>query len=182
MVRYQKYNYLTQNFQLSKFRVYKNNQLVSFSRLEIQAGHFKPNSTHVEHGLLLANISGQVPVTELFKHGKRLRNSVLIKTTIQSKWKWAVIDKFLNTFLPAISDLTTYKSKKSKTFGYSWRIRNFFEWADADSLLAERILKKDIFLPLFFNVYLTDTQSQKTNEAVLRMLRIPANLYKNKIK
>jgi hypothetical protein len=85
MLRYQKYNYLTQNFQLSKFHVYNSNNLVSFSKLEIQAGHFKPNSTHVEHGLLLANLSGQVPVTELFKHGKRLRNSVLIKATIQSK-------------------------------------------------------------------------------------------------
>lgn len=182
MLRFQKYNYLTQNFQLSKFRIHKNVDVVSLDKLEIQAGHFKPNSTHVEHGLLLANISGQIPVTELFKHGKRLRNSVLIKTTIQTKWKWAVIDKFLNTFLTSISDLTLYRSKKAKTTGYSWRIRNFFEWADADSLLSERILKKDIFLPLFINMYLTNAQSQKTNEAALRMFRIPLDLYKNKFK
>jgi hypothetical protein len=82
MLRYQKYNYLAQNFQLSKFQMFKNKDLVSVLKLDIQAGHFKPNTTHVEHGLLVANITGQVPVTELFKHGKRLRNSVLIKTSV----------------------------------------------------------------------------------------------------
>jgi len=85
MSRYQKYNYLTQNFQLSKFQVFKCNNLVSLIRLDIQAGHFKPNSTYVEHGLLVANIVGQVPSIELFKHGKRLRNSVVIKTSVQTK-------------------------------------------------------------------------------------------------
>jgi hypothetical protein len=84
MLRYQKYNYLTQAFQLSKFQMFKNKDLVSLAKLDVQAGHFKPNSTYVEHGLLVANIVGQVPVIELFKHGKRLRNSVLIKTSVQT--------------------------------------------------------------------------------------------------
>lgn len=182
MLRYQKYNYLTQGFQISKFRVFKNKDLVALNKLEIQAGHFKPNGAYVEHGLLIANLTAQIPVIELFKHGKRLRNSVIIKTTVQTKWKWAVIDKFLNIFLTAISDLTLYKAKKTKTTGYSWRIRNFFEWIDADSLLSERILKKDVFLPLFLNIFLLNSKSQKINEVVLRMLRVPATLYKNNYK
>jgi len=182
MLRYQKYNYLAQNFQLSKFQMFKNKDLVSVLKLDIQAGHFKPNTTHVEHGLLVANITGQVPVTELFKHGKRLRNSVLIKTSVLTSWKWAVINKFLNIFLTSISDVAVYKSKKTKTNSYNWRVRNFFEWADADSLLSERILKKDIFLPLFVIISLTSSKSQKVNEDILRMFRIPVALYKAYIK
>lgn len=180
MFRYQKYNYLVKNLQLSKIKVYKPSELVSINSLDIQAGHFKPTNTFVEHGLLVTNISGQTPVTILFKHGKRLRNTVTINNSIQSKWKWAVLDKFLNTFLPVIGDLKSYKTKKSKASTYSWRIRNFFEWNDADPLLSERIMKKDVFLPLFINMNLTKSKSQKQNEDFLRMLRIPANLFKNK--
>lgn len=180
MFRYQKYSYLVKNLQLSKSKVYEPTNLVSINNLNIQAGHFKPSNTFVEHGLLVNNISGQIPVTSLFKHGKRLRNTVTIKNSVQSKWKWAVLDKFLNTFLPAIGDLKSYKTKKSKSLIYSWRIRNFFEWADADPLLSDRIMKKDVFLPLFIDVNLTKSTSQKQNEDLLRMLRIPANLFKNK--
>jgi hypothetical protein len=84
MTRYQKYNYLTRGFQLSKFQMFKSTDFVSVSKLEIQAGHFKPNSTYVEHGLLVANITGQTPLIEMFKHGKRLRNSVIIKTSVST--------------------------------------------------------------------------------------------------
>lgn len=178
MLRYQKYNYLTKSLQLSKSKTYESNKLVSISSLNIQAGHFKPTSTFVEHGLLVTNISGQIPTTNLFKHGKRLRSTVTIKNSIKSKWKWAVLDKFLNTFLPVIGDLKSYKTKKSKALTYSWRIRNFFEWADADPLLSERIMKKDVFLPLFVDVSLTKSMTQKQNEDLLRMFRIPANLFK----
>lgn len=180
MLRYQKYNYLTKNFQLSKSKVYDLSNIVTIKNVTVQAGHFKPTSTFVEHGLLVTNITGQIPVTNLFKHGKRLRNTVTIKNNVQTKWKWAVLDKFLNTFLPAIGDLKAYKTKNSKISTYSWRIRNFFEWADADSLLSDRITKKDVFLPLFIDVYLTKVKSQKQNEDLLRMIRIPADLFKNK--
>lgn len=180
MSRYQKYSYLTQSFQLSKLLVYKTSDLITIIKVDVQAGHFKPSSTHVEHGLLIYNITGQVPVTELFKHGKRLRNTVVIKTTTPTVWKWSVIDKFLNTFLSSISDLSAYQSHKTDLVSsmYSWRIRNFFEWADADVLLSDRIMKKDVFLPLFFNIKLSSKKSHKSNEHVLRMLRIPATLYK----
>ena len=85
MLRYQKYNYLAKNFQLSKSKVYSSFNLVTVESVTIQAGHFKPASTFVEHGLLVANISGQIPITSLFKHGKRLRHTVTIKNSIQSK-------------------------------------------------------------------------------------------------
>lgn len=81
MMRYQKYNYLVQSFQLSKLSMYKTNDLVSLKSIDMQAGHFKPNSTYVEHGLLLTNITGQAPTASLIKHGKRLRNTVILKTS-----------------------------------------------------------------------------------------------------
>jgi hypothetical protein len=178
-MRYQKYNYLTQNFQLSKSKVFKTTKLISIKSLDILAGHFKPTSTFVEHGLLLTNICGQIPYTKLFKHGKRLKNTVTIQTSTSSKWKWSILDKFLTSFLPSISDLKEYNSKKSKLSLYSWRIRSFFEWADADVLLSDRVTKKDTFLPLFVNVNLNHKHSQKLNEDYLRMLRIPVNLFKS---
>lgn len=85
-MRYKKYQYLTKNFQISKTQTSINN-LVSLRALDIQVGHFKPASTFVEHGLLLANISSQIPVVSIHKHGKRLRTTVLLKTTLQSDRK-----------------------------------------------------------------------------------------------
>jgi hypothetical protein len=84
MLRYQKHNYLTKNWQLSKLPIYKLNDVVSISKIDIQAGHFKPNSTHVEHGLLVMNIAGQTPKVEMFIHGKRQRRTLLIKTSTSS--------------------------------------------------------------------------------------------------
>jgi hypothetical protein len=85
MLRYQKYNYLAQNLQLSKAKIFNLSNLVSVQKLAIEAGHFKPTSTYVEHGLLLTNICGQIPQTKLYKHGKRLRNTVIIQSIMQTK-------------------------------------------------------------------------------------------------
>jgi hypothetical protein len=59
--------------------------LISIKNLDILAGHFKPTGTFVEHGLLITNICGQIPYTELFKHGKRLKNTVTVQTSVSSK-------------------------------------------------------------------------------------------------
>lgn len=176
-MRYKKYQYLTKNFQISKIQS-SNNNLISIHSLDIQAGHFKPASTFVEHGLLLTNISSQTPVVSIHKHGKRLRTTVLLKTILQSSRKWHVLDKFINTFISSISDIKQLKFKKNKTVTYSWRIRSFFEWEEADSLLSERILKKDVFLPMFFNINLDSEISNKFNQDFLRMFRVPVSVVK----
>jgi hypothetical protein len=85
MLRYQKHNYLVQNWQLSKLPFYNFNHMYTVSKIDIQAGHFKPNNTNVEHGLLVMNLSGQAPKIEVFKHGKRERVTLLIKSTASSK-------------------------------------------------------------------------------------------------
>jgi hypothetical protein len=179
MFRYQKYNYLIQNFQLSKLKIFNASNLVTLDAFGIQAGHFKPNSIYVEHGLLVAGLTGQVPSIELFKHGKRLRNTALIKTSAIGIFKWAILDRFLNLFLPTIGDLKTFKTKKPTLVSseHSWRVRSFFEWPDADVLLSDRILKKDVFLPLFVNISLS-SRSHLYSEQMLRMLRIPATFYR----
>lgn len=179
MLRYQKHNYLVQSWQLSKLSIYKLNDLIQISKIEIQAGHFKPSGTHVEHGLLVMNIAGQTPKVEMFKHGKRERHTLLIKTIAMSYWKWAIIDKLVHVILPMIGDLRTPKHKKSDLVAdtYSWRVRNFFEWADSDVLLSDRILKKDIYLPLFFNITLSSKNAHQQNEHALRMFRVPVMLY-----
>lgn len=184
MNRYFKYNYIVQNYQLSKFNIYNKEKFISINELEVNAGHFKPNNLYVEHGLLLSNITSLTPQTVLFKHGKRLKNTVLLKTKISSIYKWEVLDNFLNLFIPLIGDLKQPYLKRSKheSYKYSWRIRNFFEWEDSNILLSERVLKKNIFLPIFFNITLKNKDNiKKYNymvEQVLRMFRIPIKLYK----
>lgn len=65
--------------------MYKLTNLTQVSKIDVQAGHFKPSGTYVEHGLLVMNIAGQTPKVEMFKHGKRQRHTLLIKTTAVSK-------------------------------------------------------------------------------------------------
>jgi hypothetical protein len=48
---------------------------------------------------------------------------------------------------------------------------------EADILLSDRILRKDVYLPLFFNVTLSSNRSHQCNEHVLRMYRMPYILY-----
>jgi hypothetical protein len=64
--------------------IYNAWHIIKVTNIAIQAGHFKPNNTYIEHGLLIYNISGQVPKIEIFKHGKRRRVTLLIKTVISS--------------------------------------------------------------------------------------------------
>jgi len=180
MLRYQKHSYLVRGWQLSKSPIYRLSDLVELSQINIQAGHFRPGSTYVEHGLMVMNLTGQTPKVEIFKHGKRERHTLLVKASSSSKWRWAIYDRFIHSILPMVGDLSTPKHRRSELVSsmYSWRLRNFFEWADADPLLSDRVLRKDIYLPLFFNLSLSSGSSHLQNEHVMRMYRTPVTLYK----
>lgn len=182
-MRYKKYNHLLKNYQLSKFNIYSSNEFIDIKKIDIQSGHFKPSNLYVEHGLLLTNLTMTLPQVKLFKHGKREKNTALLSTTISSASKWAVIDNFIHIFIPNIPDLKIIKFKREKfeSFYYSWRIRNFFEWEDYNILLSDRALKKNVFLPLYFNIALKNISNLKYNnqaEQFLRMLRLPISFYK----
>jgi hypothetical protein len=85
--QYRKYSYLTQNFQLSKLPFYNKQQIIYIKNIELQAGHFKLSQIFIEHSLMFVNISGQLPIMQLFQHGKRLRNTILLKSFVPSKRK-----------------------------------------------------------------------------------------------
>lgn len=84
MFRYQKFNYLAQSFQLSKNAVYNLDSLILVKDIKLEVGHLKPNNTHPEHGLLLFELSNQAPEVRLIKHGKRLKNTILLGSTVSS--------------------------------------------------------------------------------------------------
>lgn len=76
--------------------------------------------------------------------------------------------------MPLISNISivSQKRKNKLTNKYSLRIRSYFELEEVDSLITDRIIKRDIFLPLFFNIKLNNT-NKLNNENYLRMLRLP---------
>jgi hypothetical protein len=87
MSRYEKYNHILQSLQLSKHNIYRVSKLVTVSNLRVQAGHFKLNGFFAEHAIMLLLLTGQMSKTELFKHGKRLKNTVLLSSDISNKNK-----------------------------------------------------------------------------------------------
>ena len=178
MTRYEKYNSLLKSFKISKSPIFKANDIVSLDSLDVQAGHFKLNSFFGEHGLLIANLTGQYPNVKIYTHGKRLKNTVLASTKINTNKKWEILDRIINDLFPTISDVSLSKHKRAvnKSQNYSFRVRNFFEYEDFSALLTERLLRRDIYLPLFVNVQLTNNSN---NENYLRMLRLPIQFYKN---
>ena len=76
--------------------------------------------------------------------------------------------------MPLISNISmvSQKRKNKLTSKYSLRIRSYFELEEIDSLITDRIIKRDIFLPLFFNIKLKN-KGKLNNENYLRMLRLP---------
>ena len=173
MSRYNKYDYILKSLQISKFNL-NNKDFISLNSLEVQAGHFKLNQFYSEYGLLLYSLTNQFPKIKIFKHGKRLKNTIVISSDISSNNKWEILNKFINEFMPLISNISivSQKRKNKLTNKYSLRIRSYFELEEVDSLITDRIIKRDIFLPLFFNIKLNNT-NKLNNENYLRMLRLP---------
>jgi hypothetical protein len=87
MVRYNKYNYIIKNYQISKFNGFTACDLLDLSNISISAGHFKPSSVYIEHGLIVTNISFSVPKARLYKHGKRQKNTIELYSNSSSSLK-----------------------------------------------------------------------------------------------
>lgn len=90
-----------------------------------------------------------------------------------------VLNKIINYIMPMIGDLRTPKHRRTKLVGstYSVRIRSSFELADSDPLLSDRVLRKDIYLPLLLILRLSSPISHQQVEQTLRMYRFPAVFY-----
>jgi hypothetical protein len=174
MNRYEKHNYVLGSLQISKNNIFKNNQIVSCENIKIQAGHFKLNSFYGEHSLMLASLTGNLPDIRLYKHGKRQKNTILLNSTLINNKKWKILDKFLNEWLPSTSDviISNKKITKMTTSFYNIRIQNIFELDEINSLLTDRIVKHNIYLPLFIGLRLT-SNNKINNKMYLKMLRLP---------
>jgi hypothetical protein len=84
MLRYNKFDYLSRNFQLSKNVVYDLSNTISIDSVKVEVGHLKPNNTYPEHALLLTELSSQSPTASLVKHGKKLKNTIILTSTVSS--------------------------------------------------------------------------------------------------
>jgi hypothetical protein len=174
MPRYEKYNYILSSLQISKFSIFNKKEITTIKTISAQAGHFKLNAFYGEHSLLLSSLAGKLPKINLFKHGKRQKNTVLLTAKVTNNLKWFTIDKFLNEWFPSTSDININKQKNTKTLTnfYSLRIRNVFELDEANVIVTERIIKRNIYLPIFLNILLSK-KNKVNNKVYLRMLRLP---------
>jgi hypothetical protein len=180
MTRYSKYNYIIKNYQISKFNNFDNKDVLTIDTIAVNAGHFKPSLVYIEHGLILSSISFSIPKASLYKHGKRQKNTIELYSDSSSNLKWSTLDNILNIFLPLIGDIKQmhFKRQKFESLKYSWRIRNFFEWDNLNILFSDRILKKQIFLPLSINFkFKSESNNNFINnfiiEQVMRMYKLP---------
>jgi hypothetical protein len=81
MSRYLKYSHLAQSLLLSKTGKYTVSP-VTIKSMDLQAGHFRFSGLHTEHGLIFTELTGQVPNVLTFTHGKRLRRTAALATTV----------------------------------------------------------------------------------------------------
>lgn len=183
MSRYHKFSYLTQNFFISKAPFFHYLLLNNVQCLSIRGGHFKFTSVHSEHGLIFRILAGQNPSLQFFTHGKRLKKTVLLSTKISGPKLWEVFDKLINVVIPSVNDLRTLKFRRSKCSRvYNWRINKYFDWEEVSPFLSDRLLKRNVFYPLFVGITLLRVQQHSAwNESYLRMLRCPFMFYKYRV-
>jgi len=98
---------------LSKTKIFTHsNNLIPFIKsVQIEAGHFRVNHIHPEHGLILSTLTGKAPRAELYTHGKRRRNTITLESSISHPLH--IIDKLLTYTLPHIEDVDMLLRKSS---------------------------------------------------------------------
>jgi hypothetical protein len=178
-MRYSNYHLLIGGFLISKIGSCSAKNLPHLKSLKIEGGHFKLASLHVEHGLIFSALAGQPPMVEVFVHGKRRRPTALLSATLLSGRNMnPVLDKFINVTLPNVEDLGDLQLGKplARDSTYTWRLRKYFDWVEVSDFLSDRILRKEIFMPLFMHLHLRSGPPHHINEFYLRMLRVPLSL------
>lgn len=178
-MRYYKFNYLIKNFILSKTLIYSQKYLPQLIQVELNVGHYKVTNLFMEHGLIFLNLTGQLPISIIFQHGKKLKRTVVLKSIFNKKKIYRFIDKFISLVLPLLGDLHTIKFHKlsTKNNQYLWRIYKFFEYDDINIFWTDRVLKKNVFFPLNFSFSFKN--NTEYNEHLIRILRLPFIFYKN---
>lgn len=179
MSRYYKWNYLASNFLLSK-KVTSDIIVPIVNVLSVSAGHYSPLQLNPEHGLILSSITFQTPSVNIHIHGKRKK----LTTTLNLNSTFAnainILDYFISILLPSISDIQQLKVKRQVSQNhYGFDLFAYFELADTSPFVSERLLsKRDIFIPLSFQLTLKNSKCSRLNEAYLHMFRLPFQFYK----
>jgi hypothetical protein len=115
----------------------------------------------------------------MFQHGKRQRRTALLHAAISRKLMLRFLDKFINIVIPAIGESQMYHQRRRYSqISYQFRFQRFFEHDEIASLLTDRLLQRDIFIPLTLHLRLNKV-SMQAHETLLRILRLPLQLYKH---
>lgn len=175
MTRYNKWNYICQNFIISKSNSYLIQNTPLVENIVFTTGHYQLNNLFTEHGLIFKDLSLQSPLISLHVHGKRRRLTATLRTNINQKNCWFFIDKLVNITFPAIGEFRAIKVKKvSKDSSYICYFRKYFDYHDSTSFVSDRtIAKTDVFSPITIKFNINKYVPSYINETYLRMLRIP---------
>jgi hypothetical protein len=149
--------------------------------LKLVAGLYKPASIKLEHGLILASLSGTLPVANYQLHGKRQKRTVSLNNSLTGA-TLAVLDKIIHELLPRVPDFATPKLRRPSYNNYILRLKQKFSpLPDFEDLLSSAMYDehRGIFLPLNMHLLFGKTAATRyhTGSHYLRMLRLPFNFY-----
>jgi len=80
--RYNKTNYIFQNFLLSKSSGCNIGSIPKICSTKIISGHFQFNQLYAEHGLIFSEVFSQLPVLNIHIHGKRKKLTVSLSSNL----------------------------------------------------------------------------------------------------
>lgn len=180
MSRHQKFIFLLNNFHLSKGLVFNTNDFLTFKAITVSAGHFKPSTLYIEHFFIFLFLTSYIPRIFLKKHGKRKKPTFFFEKTLNTKFKLLFIDKFINVLITSMHNLdSTFKlSRQSfKNYKVTWSIKENFEPSALDPFLTDRIISREVFMPITITFILkTKTKSKLSGLYIknyIRMFRVP---------
>lgn len=179
MSRYHKYTKIAHSLLISKYYISSLSAIPFISRVEIQAGHFKipkNDESTSSRSLLLTNLSSSPrPIVQWFTHGKKMKVTFMLISTISSGSLYWALDKVFNLLLPNVGDLKSmFPRNNNHDLNYYFRINKPFELPEWDSLFPVSIKQVNYF-PFFLKVLLRPHvfNSNIINCSYLRMYRIP---------
>lgn len=183
MERIYKYKYLINSSIASKQKIFFMTLPVLYAKLV--AGLYKPSSLKLEHNLILASLSGSLPIFKNQLHGKRKKRTVSLNNEFSEKYT-RVFDKIIHELLPKIPDFVTPKMKKSRFSNYSLKINQKFPaLPDFEDLISQSLYNdhRGVFLPLHVHFLFKNSEilDNATTVHYLKMMRLPMFFYtKNK--
>jgi len=159
--------------------------ITGFTKINAQAGLYKPSELTLQHKLIFTAILGKPPTVVYQIHGKRRRRTVSFNTILNQSYNiYAFLGKLIYEIIPILSDFRTPKwHKNSKGYSYTFRIRQKFTYFDEiNDLISNQMYDshKGIFLPLNFNLQLKDSFSHSNNEIYMRLVHFPISLFKRR--